>query len=254
MMFSVRGFCLIAFLSFVLSQHAIAQPDRPIVIAGTFVPLALEDSDTGSFARLSHRIAEIAGLEIDLQVWHGLRAHRQFQLGQADVAYPDFIPATAENAVSSEPFNHIRRYLFTRPGAGVKTLDDMVGKPVSLVQGYYYLFTGPWEDKINWVRATTERDSYRLLTLKKVDALVAVDHDILAMAASQGHERPDYDPDRPVEVLPLAYSFHDTPEGREIRDKFSRAIMTLRDSGELARILLHRADDDVDREKPSSIN
>lgn len=218
-----------------------AGQDGPVIVAGTYVPLELEGPQAGRFARLVQRIGELAGFDIDLQVWPGRRARRQFSSGQADISFPDFIPPSMENAISSVPFSYIRRFLFTRPGAGAATLADMTGKSVSVVQGYTYRFVEDWSDRIEIVRATTERASYRLLTLGKVEGLVAVDLDILAMARAQGGRVPDYDPENPVEVFALGFSFHDSPYGRKLRDRFSQVLEQMHKSGELARILGERA-------------
>lgn len=216
--------------------------EKPLKVgmSGQYFPFTFVEQDEikGFEVDIMNALGKEMGREIQYETANFSGLFGMLQSGRIDtVANQITITDERQKAyVFSEPYVYDGAQVVTKKGnTEVESVEDLKGKTVAVNLGSNFealLKELPYADQINI--KTYESNLERDTALGRVDAFV-----MDRVSASQIiKEKP-----LPLELagptfsqITNAYPFHDTEEGRALRDEVNKALATLREDGTLASI------------------
>lgn len=216
--------------------------EKPLKVgmSGQYFPFTFVEQDEikGFEVDIMNAVGKEMGREIQYETANFSGLFGMLQSGRIDtVANQITITDERQKAyVFSEPYVYDGAQVVTKKGnTEIESVEDLKGKTVAVNLGSNFealLKELPYADQINI--KTYESNLERDTALGRVDAFV-----MDRVSASQIiKEKP-----LPLELagptfsqITNAYPFHDTEEGRALRDEVNKALETLRDDGTLASI------------------
>lgn len=203
------------------------------------IPGVFELDKTGSYDKALARVASEAGLSLDYAVLAPGRVEDDFKQHKLDCVIPldARFWSSAEKVINSEPLNVAKIYVFSRAGDGPYTsVEQLKGKRVGARRGMPY---GPKYDG-SGIKAELVNDdgqNVQKLNAKRIDAFLAYVPDMWQWASASKQPLPNHDEQQPFDIHKDAFLCRDTAATREFLKAFDAAVVKIRASGELQRIL-----------------
>jgi ABC-type amino acid transport substrate-binding protein len=201
-------------------------------ISGLFAP-----DKSGDYDKVLAKVAS-SGVEVNYTVFAPARANVEFSSGQYACLAPAIgLPESNEKLVNSQPLNFVKMYLFSRPGEGPYTsLDQFRGKRLGARRGMGYgrelKNSGVTLEFVN-----TDDQNVQKLAAKRIDAFLAYVPDMWLWASDKKQPLPNHDKEHPLNIHKDMLLCRDTPEVRAYLKLFDAAIVKMRASGELRKVL-----------------
>jgi ABC-type amino acid transport substrate-binding protein len=203
------------------------------------IPGVFELDKTGSYDKALARVASEAGLSLDYVVLAPGRIEDDFKQHKLDCVIPldaRFWSST-EKVVNSEPLNVAKIYVFSRAGDGPYTsVEQLKGKRVGARRGMPY-----WakydRSGINVELVNDDGQNVQKLNANRIDAFLAYVPDMWQWARDSKQPLPNHDGQQPLAIHKDAFLCRDSAATREFLKAFDAAVVKIRASGELQRIL-----------------
>jgi ABC-type amino acid transport substrate-binding protein len=202
------------------------------------IPGVLEADKSGDYDKVLARVGAVAGKPFKYVVLPPNRIEADLKSGDIDCLLPMDARYWKEkgNYVNSEPLNVAKSYFFSRQGDGPYTsLDQVKGKTIGIRTGLPY---GPKLDGYTQLAAVASDDqNVQKLNSKRIDVFLAYMPDMSIWAKEKKAALPSYKADTPFDTHRDAFLCRNTPEVQEFLKAFNPAVVKLRDSGELKKLL-----------------
>lgn len=219
-----------------LLPAATALAESPLPVVTYPIPVHVESANSGLFIDLAKAAADEAGLPIRISVQPPPRAIQNFSSGSHAMLFPALdvlFPADATIVRSQEAIDCKEDFVFTRVGTPKLTsLEDLADHRVGITRGYPYAREVS-DGKLFVVEpANSDEANLRKLVAGHIDAFILDEKTgVNALEATGLTEKVQYDRNRPVSRQEVYYAFQDTPEGRQLAEKFSAALAVLKKDG-----------------------
>lgn len=213
---------------------ALGQAPLPVVTYP--IPVHVESANSGLFVDLANTVADEAGIPIRISVQPPPRAIQNFTGGTHAMLFPALdvlFPADATIVRSQEAIDCKEDFVFTRVGTPKLTsLEDLADHRVGITRGYPYAREVS-DGKLFVVEpANSDEANLKKLVAGHIDAFILDEKTgIKALEATGLSDKVQYDRSRPVSRQEVFYAFQDTPEGRQLAERFSAALAELKKSG-----------------------
>lgn len=205
--------------------------------AAYLIPGALEENKVGDYDKILTVISKMIGKPINYEVLPPARVENGLKTGSLDCVIPldrRFWDGK-ESLINSEPLNVAKIFIFSRKNEGPYTsLDQLKGKKLGARRGMPY---GPKIDKDYLLDlVTTDDQNVQKLNSKRIDAFLAYYPDMPLWAKEHKSPLPNH-AQVPFDTHKDAFLCRDTPDVREFLKSFDEAVVKLRKSGELKKML-----------------
>ena len=205
---------------------------------GTFqIPLMVESSEKGLFVDLTKEIAKRAGVEMEIVVTPPARTADQFAKNEIDGWFPGLDVTMPKTPAKSAPIYIKTDFIFYKKGKEAKSIADLKGKTVGITNGYPYdkAVTGSTSFKLE----TAAEDVYKMKKLGagRIDAFIVEEKTGLKAKEQSGEKDILYSSADPVSKQEVYYAFQNTDEGRQLAEKFSKAIKEMQQDGSFGKIM-----------------
>ncbi len=206
------------------------------------IPLMVENQQEGLFIELARAIGKEAGVKIDIEVWPTPRAIKKFQEGDFDVLFPglDALFEYPEDYLASKELLYIKQdFVFTLRSRPLLTrVDALSGLTLGLTRSYPYAKAITQNPDIHILYVNTDEQNAMMLDRNRIDAFIVEESSGLQAFRKAGIEhKVHYDPSQPVSRQDVYYAFHRTELGRKLERDFSRALLSLKQSGQFDAIM-----------------
>lgn len=183
--------------------------------------------------RLEARRVPCTVLNID----HWARANKMFQDGSADVLFPEIVGDPDQSGVTGRPIALTHGFvIFTRHETGpLHSLDKLRGLKVGTIRGRYYPQELQDQAGIHIERGNSLEQNMHKLARGRIEATVEYQADGVVLLDRLGlrsmiHHGGEFG------VRELAYRFHQTAGGTQLRDHFDAVVAELIDDGTYQRM------------------
>ncbi|MGM0766951.1 MAG: substrate-binding periplasmic protein [Pseudomonadota bacterium] len=183
--------------------------------------------------RLEARHVPCSVLNID----HWARANKMFRDGSADVLFPEIVGDPDQPGVTGRPIALTHGFvIFTRHETGpLHSIDNLRGLKVGTIRGRYYPQELQDQAGINIERGNSLEQNMHKLARGRIEATVEYQADGVALLDRMGlrstiHHGEEFG------VRELAYRFHQTARGTQLRDHFDTVVAGLIDDGTYQRM------------------
>ncbi|MDB5820022.1 MAG: hypothetical protein JWQ11_3662 [Rhizobacter sp.] len=231
------GLSLAAALA-LLALHQQASCAEP-KIGATLIPGVFEADKSGDYDKAMAALRTASGLALEVLSQPPARVEEDLRQHKIDCMVPFDVRfwTGSEKLVNSEPVNVAKIFIFTKAGDGPYTsLEPLKGKRVGGRRGLNY---GPKVDAAGMKLDPVNEDDQNVQKLDsgRIDAFLAYVPDMWIWAAEKKRQLPNHDAAHPFEVHNDALLCHDTPETRAFLKTFDAAVVKLRASGEMKKLL-----------------
>lgn len=203
-------------------------------IEGVFEP-----AKTGVYDKVLTQLSKQSGLALDYAVLAPGRAEEDFKQHKLDCVIPldSRYWSGAGNFINTQPLNVAKIYLFSRPTEGPYTsLEQLKGKRIGARRGMpygpKYASSGVESELVN-----EDDQNVQKLNAKRIDAFLAYVPDMWQWASDKKQPLPHYDQAHPFDTHADAFLCHDTADTRAFLKVFDAAVVKMRASGELQKLL-----------------
>ncbi len=228
---------LIACAVVLMGGAAPLMAQSPVTI-GTFpIPLMVESKDQGVFVELTREVARRAAVPIDIKVFPPRRTIDSFTRKKVAGIFPALDVTNPGPVSKSAPIYMKVDYVFYKKGNRSVSVQDLEGKRVGLTRGYPYVKELTQNPKIRIEFANDDVTNMKKLAAGRIDAFVVEEKSGLAAIGKSGVTGIEYDPAHRLSEQEVYYAFQPTPEGKEIAEKFSRALEAMQKDGSFGRIM-----------------
>lgn len=201
------------------------------IVAGQYRGV-LDSPTSGVLAEIHHLIAAETQLPVSFEISPVRRARHTFYSGGAQGIFAVFNAVDRpKSVIYSLPFAKLSRYLITGHGQPVlRTLSDLKGLRVGLVNGYIYNhldmeLLAAQGTIVHW--SPDQEANLRMLSAGRLDVIVATPYECVMLAKQSQLPRPSFDLGSPITHYEFVYAFHETAQGNVLQEKFSKAIQRL---------------------------
>lgn len=223
-------------MTLLLSASASLAQAPPVPVVTYPIPVHVESPEKGLFIDLVRAVATEAGLAVHVSVQPPPRALQSFGSGQHAVVFPALDVLFPENAGivrSKEAIDCKEDFVFTRRGTALLTqLDELHGLRVGITRGYPYAREVGESKTLAIETALSDEANLQKLVAGRIDAFILDEKTgVRALEQTGLGEQVQYDPARPVSRQEVYYAFQDTPDGRQLAERFSDALGKLKQDG-----------------------
>lgn len=208
-----------------------SQAGTRLKVAAVHIPLMSESPTQGVFIDLLKDISQRSGLEFDVKVYPGKRAHYLFQQGEVDLLLPFPKGNRKKTGLLTDPIYSKRDFIFVKKGTPIpKTLEEAAGMRLGITEHYKY-------DARLYAQAdlkleTTHSDllNVRKLHSGRIDGFVAEEYSALSALKKSGFEDILYDQDHPVFTYDAVMLVQTTTQGLKTLEQINAALAELKKS------------------------
>lgn len=210
--------------------------ESPLPVVTYPIPVHVENANSGLFIDLAKAVADKAGIPIRISVQPPPRAIQNFSGGSHAMLFPALdvlFPADTTIVRSPEAIDCKEDFVFTREGTPrLTSLEDLAGHRVGITRGYPYAREVS-DGKLFVVEpANSDEANLKKLVAGHIDAFILDEKTgIKALEATGLTQKVQYDQSRPVSRQEVYYAFQNTPEGRQLAERFSAALAELKQDG-----------------------
>lgn len=207
-------------------------------IATYRIPLMVESKTEGVFIELLQEIKKRIDTTVEVVIRPPKRVMKSFKHDKI----VGFFPAT-KSMISGEfertdSFIIKKDYAFRRKGDPIiKSIDELVGKKVGLTKGYPYGEELFLKNDIKFQYATTDYQNIKKLLLKRFDVFIVEEASGLRALNEVGSQDIEYDANYPLAEQEVFFAFQANLKGKELAQKFSKAMKKMKEDGAFQRIM-----------------
>lgn len=219
-----------------LLPATVAVAQAPLAVVTYPIPVHVENANRGLFIDLVKTVASEAGVPIRISVQPPPRALHNFAGGTQAMLFPALdvlFPVDATIVRSKEAIDCKEDFVFTRQGTPrLTSLEDLKGRRVGVTRGYPYAREVNDGELFIVEPASTDEANLKKLVAGHIDAFILDEKTgIHALEATGLSRKVQYDETRPVSRQEVYYAFQNTPEGRQLAERFSAALAELKKDG-----------------------
>lgn len=207
-------------------------------IASYYIPLLVEDHETGAFMELLQEAAKRADIKYEIVMAPPKRSMRYFEDGEVVAIIPALLATLAKDAELTEPIFSKQIHAFVRQGdplpANIKALEGM---RVGLTRGFSFPRSITVNEKLEIDYADTTDASLKKLLEGRIDVVVADGYTALSAINKMKLTGFTYDLSAVLHEQPVYIACQPTAEGRELARKLSLALESMKADGTMNRIL-----------------
>lgn len=208
----------------------------PLPVATYPIPVHVESASSGLFIDLVQAVASEARVPIRISVQPPPRAVQNFSSGNQAVLFPALdvlFPAGTAIVRSKEAIDCKEDFVFTRQGTPkLNSLKELKGLRVGITRGYPYAREVSESTQFVVEAANSDESNLKKLVAGHIDAFILDEKTGIHALEQYGlSSKVQYDPKHPVSRQEVYYAFQNTPEGRQLAEKFSNALAVLKREG-----------------------
>lgn len=197
------------------------------------IPKFVLSSTSGQFIDLINLIGKNENLNFEIKAYPPERTQRLFLSGDGDVFFPYLSHFNMPKMLISIPFYYKKDFLFYRPGQ--KILTDTT---VCLTHGYPYKKEMIKDLNLKIVFNQSDEGCFTMLVNKRVDLVLCEEFSALDVIHSTSRlQFIEYDKTKPFSSTPVHFAFHDTPNGRQLYEKFNFQIKKLLENNQIQSLI-----------------
>ncbi len=205
---------------------------------GTFpIPLMVESKDKGIFIDLTKEVAKRAGIELEIIVEPAKRITNGFEKNEVDILYPGLDVTMPIPVEKTSPVYMKTDYVFYKSDTPYRTLADLKGKKVGITNGYPYVKEVTENKSFIIEAANDDVTNMKKLEAGRVDAFIVEERSGVKALEESKAQGVVYDKGQALSNQEVFYAFQKTPEGKDLADKFSKALDDMKKDGTFAKIL-----------------
>ncbi len=230
---------LAACLLMVLSTAVSAQEPLRVQLGTFHIPLLVESATEGRFVDVARRVADEAGVVLDIQFMPTQRTRDAFLQNELEGFFPALSGTLSGDYSATLPFSTKRIYAYTlKDGPVIHKAEELAGHQVGFTQGFTYPAPLMSVPGTIYEGVNTDPQNLQKLLAGRIDVFlgdeISTQGNIRQLNAQ---DRILYDEARPLAVLPIFFAFQDNERGRMLTRRFNEAISRLQADGELWRII-----------------
>lgn len=208
-------------------------------VIGSFpIPLVVEDKDDGVFVELTKEIAKRVGIQIEILVAPPPRTLHNFEQNLIIGLFPGLDVTMPKKEFSRSASIYVKRdFSFFQKGKGLATIKDLEGKKVGLTNGYPYVKELTENKNILFEFVEDDVLNMKKLGAGRIQAFVVEEKSGLEALKKAGETNIEYNKDVALSEQDVYYAFQNTPQGRELANKFSKALEEMKKDGTFAKIM-----------------
>lgn len=207
---------------------------------GTFhIPLLVESKDTVLFVEVAKRVAQDVGVDLDIVLLPTHRTREAFAQGELDGFFPALSNTLTVPYNATVPYSTKRIYAYTRKDEPlVRSAQDLTGRQVGYTDGFTYPDSLLSVPGATYQTANTDPQNLRKLLAGRIDVFLAEQQSAKAgISQVKGEGIIVHDDARPLAVFPIFFAFQPNDRGRDLAGRFTAAIRSLNERGEISRIM-----------------
>lgn len=207
-------------------------------IASYYIPLLVEDGQTGAFMQLMQEAAKRADIQYEIVMAPPKRAMRYFEDEKVIAIVPALRATLTKDSALTRPIFTKQIHAFVREGNVMpKAIEDLEGLRVGLTRGFSFPRSITVNEKIEIDYAETTDGSLKKLLEGRIDVVVADGYTALSAINKMKLTGFDYDLSMVLHEQAAYIACQPTKEGRELARKLSTALDLMEADGTMDRIL-----------------
>jgi len=238
---STRIGCLFVALLFawILVVPAFAVEDEDTIsVVSYYIPLLVEDSESGAFVVLLKEAAKRAGIKYELELYPTKRAMRLFEDGKVMAILPALLSTLSHDAALTEQIFIKKIHGFVKSGNPIpRKISELEGKRIGLVRGFSYPRSILVNERIMVDYADTTDSSLKKLEEGRIDVVVVDGYTAVHALDRLGLNGLEYDLSVALHSQPAFIAFQSTPEGEFLAAKMTKALLSMKEDGTYAAIV-----------------
>jgi len=228
----------IVLLSFALFSFATNRDSKTYRIASYYIPLLVQDSETGAFIELLQEAAKRADIKYEIIMAPPKRAMRYFEDEEVIGLIPALLTTLVKDSALTRPIFTKQIHAFVREGDAIpESIEGLEGKRVGLTRGFSFPRSITVNEKIEIDYADTTDGSLKKLIEGRIDVVVADGYTALSAINKMKLTGFKYDLSAVLHEQEAFIAFQPTEEGRELARKLSIALDSMESDGAIDMIL-----------------
>lgn len=229
---------IVVILSFAPFSMAADIDSKTYRFASYYIPLLVQDSNTGALVELLQEAAKRADIQYEIITAPPKRAMRYFEDEEVIAIIPALLTTLGKNGALTRPIFSKPIHAIVRKGKVLpKSIEDLEGSRVGLTRGYSFPRSITVNKKIVIDYADTTDASLKKLLEGRIDVLVADGYTVSSAINKMKLTGFTYDLSTVLHEQPVYVACQPTEEGRELAQKLSIAFDSMEADGTLGRIL-----------------
>lgn len=229
---------IIILLSWPVSSMATDLKSKTYRIASYYIPLLVEDHETGAFMELLQEAAKRAGIEYEIIIAPPKRSMRYFEDEEVIAIIPAMLTTLGKDAELTRPIFTKKIHAVVRQGDPIpKDIDSLTGMRIGLTRGFSFPRSIVVNEKIEIDYADTTDASLKKLLEGRIDVVVADGYTALSAINKMNLTGFTYDLSAVLHEQCAYIACQPTPEGIELAHKLTIALDSMEADGTMARIL-----------------
>ncbi len=226
---------LLVFASFSLATDGASKTYR---IASYYIPLLVQDRESGAFMELLNEAAKRADIQYEIIMAPPKRAMRYFEDEEVIAIIPALRVTLAKDSALTRPIFTKQIHAFVRKGDAIpETIEDLEGLRIGLTRGFSFPRSITVNEEIEIDYADTTDGSLKKLLEGRIDVVVADGYTALSALNMMKLTGFDYDLSVVLHEQATYIACQPTEEGRELARKLSAALDLMEADGTMDRIL-----------------
>jgi len=232
---------LIVMVSVLIMLVTVIQAQEVLKIATFPIPVMVESSDKGVFINLVKKVAEKAGINIEIDVFPTPRAIASFMRKDYDMLFPALdiqFHGKELPHISSEKIYIKQDFGFVKKGNDIiRKIDDLIGKNIGITVAYPYSEDILFNKSLVLQKAPNDGVNVKKLINDRIDVFIVEEKSGLGAFANANVSDFSYDPTAPLSKQNVYFAFQKTERGRKLEKIFSKALSELKNDGTFGEIM-----------------
>lgn len=229
---------LILTLSFL---SATAKAEAPLRVSAHTIPYFIESEDRGVFVDLTREIAERLGIQITIEIYPSIRAIDNFRKNKSLIYLPGNEPKLKGfDFYKTDPIYLKNVYIYSVGPKTYSNLEELKQKRIGITMGYTYPQELARAQNIEIQEGPNDEANLRKLHAGRIDAFLGEERSANQALTILDFKNISYNKSKPLTAEPIFYAFQKTPEGLKWQNKFNQLIKSMKKSGQLDKIVLHK--------------